>query len=85
MGHKTICDVHLGDYGLQIGEVIYGIKKDNLSIDDIDINYLDKIYPYMSKLCKEDESRRSEHANNSKIRINDADSIVVELLENVKK
>ena len=62
MGHKTICDVHLGDYGLQIGEVIYGIKKDNLSIDDIDINYLDKIYPYMSKLCKEDEKIKEECA-----------------------
>ena len=37
------------------------------------------------QLRKEDESRRSEHANNSKIRINDADSIVVELPENVKK
>lgn len=62
VGHKTICDVHLGDYGLQIGEVIYGIKKDNLSIDDIDINYLDKIYPYMSKLCKEDEKIKEECA-----------------------
>ena len=62
IGHKTICDVHLGDYGLQIGEVIYGIKKDNLSIDDIDINYLDKIYPYMSKLCKEDEKIKEECA-----------------------
>mgnify|MGYP006988862329 CR=1 FL=1 len=29
MGHKTIADVHLGDYGLQIGQVIYGILKDN--------------------------------------------------------
>ena len=28
MGHKTICDVHLGDYGLQIGEVIYAILED---------------------------------------------------------
>ena len=62
VGHKTICDVHLGDYGLQIGEVIYGIKKDNLSIDDIDINYLDKIYPYISKLCKEDEKIKEECA-----------------------
>ena len=37
------------------------------------------------QLCKKDESRRSEQANNSKIRINDADSIVVELSENVKE
>ena len=28
MGHKTISDVHLGDFGLQIGEVIYGILRD---------------------------------------------------------
>src|SRR5574344_42242 len=34
-GNDTIGDVHLGDYGLQIGEVIYGIKRDQLKIDDI--------------------------------------------------
>ena len=55
MGHKTIADVHLGDYGLQIGEVIYGLKKNNISIDEIDIKVLDDIYPKMSALCKEDE------------------------------
>ncbi len=61
-GHKTIADVHLGDYGLQIGQVIYGIKKDNKSLDDIDIAYLDEIYPSMSKLCKEDEEVKEKCA-----------------------
>ncbi|HPF83529.1 MAG TPA: arginine--tRNA ligase [Bacilli bacterium] len=55
MGHNVISDVHLGDYGLQIGEVIYGILRDKLDINDIDIKYLDRIYPEMSKICKEDE------------------------------
>lgn len=54
-GYKTISDVHLGDYGLQIGQVIYGILKDEKCIDDIDIDYLNYIYPKMSALCKEDE------------------------------
>lgn len=54
MGHKTICDVHLGDYGLQIGEVIYAILEDKLSLDEITLEYLDETYPKMSKLCKED-------------------------------
>lgn len=54
-GYKVISDVHLGDYGLQIGEVIYGILRDNKEVDDIDIEYLNKIYPEISKLCKEDE------------------------------
>lgn len=55
MGHKTVCDVHLGDYGLQIGEVIYAILEDKLDIDDITLEYLDVTYPKMSKLCKENE------------------------------
>lgn len=55
MGNKVISDVHLGDYGLQIGEVIYGIIRDKKNIDEIDIKYLDKIYPEMSKIVKEDE------------------------------
>ena len=66
LGHKTICDVHLGDYGLQIGQVIYGIKRDEKKIEDIDIKYLDKIYPEMSALCKENEEIKNECAQITK-------------------
>lgn len=59
-GYKTISDVHLGDYGLQIGQVIYGIKRDNKNIDDIDLEYLENIYPEISKLCKENEEIKKE-------------------------
>ena len=38
-GHKTIGDVHLGDYGLQIGQVIYGI----LNTMDVSIKEFEKI------------------------------------------
>lgn len=62
MGHKTICDVHLGDYGLQIGEVIYGMIRDNIKIEDLDIKYLDKIYPEMNAICKENEDIKNECA-----------------------
>lgn len=53
-GHNIVGDIHLGDYGLQIGQVIYGILNENKNIDDITIEYLDYIYPKMSGLCKED-------------------------------
>ena len=66
VGHDTISDVHLGDFGLQIGEVIYGILKDKKEIKDIDLAYLDYIYPYMSKLCKEDEQVLKECAQITK-------------------
>lgn len=65
-GHKTISDVHLGDYGLQIGEVIYGIKEKNMDIKDLTIKDLDYIYPEMSKRCKEDEALKEKCASITK-------------------
>lgn len=65
-GHKTISDVHLGDYGLQIGEVIYGIREKNMDIKDLTIKDLDYIYPEMSKRCKEDETLKEKCASITK-------------------
>ena len=56
MGHKTISDTHLGDYGLQIGQVIYGILEDGLKEEDLTLEYLEKTYPKMSTRCKEDDN-----------------------------
>lgn len=66
MGHDTIADVHLGDYGLQIGQVIYGIKRDKKEIDEITIDYLNKIYPEISALSKEDEEVKERCTNITK-------------------
>ena len=52
-GYRTISDVHLGDIGLQMGQVIYGLKERNLLPKDITIELLQEIYPKMSGLCKE--------------------------------
>lgn len=57
-GNKTIGDVHLGDIGLQMGQVIYGILDDfpDTKAEDInfDLNYLNVTYPKISALCKVD-------------------------------
>lgn len=53
-GGHTIADVHLGDYGLQMGQVIYGIQRDKRE-NDITIDYLNQIYPCISALCKEEK------------------------------
>jgi len=55
VGGKTVSDVHWGDYGLQIGQVIYGLKQENISPQNITLNDLERIYPAMSGLCKENE------------------------------
>ena len=62
LGHKTISDVHLGDIGLQIGEVIYACLRDGLKPEDITLEYLNKAYPEMSAIIKENEEIKSECA-----------------------
>lgn len=66
-GHKTISDVHLGDIGLPIGEVIYACLRDGKKVDEIDLQYLNKVYPEMSKLIKEDKDIKKDCENIIKI------------------
>lgn len=59
-GYKVIGDVHLGDIGLQMGQVILGLKERGLKPEDITIDILQEIYPKMSALCKSDENVAEE-------------------------
>lgn len=63
MGNITISDVHLGDIGLPIGEVIYACLRDNVKPNEITLDYLNKVYPEMSKIIKEDEDIKSKCAS----------------------
>ncbi len=56
MNQNVISDVHLGDYGLQIGQVIYGLKQENIAPNDITLEILSDLYPKISGICKEDAS-----------------------------
>ena len=65
-GNKTIGDTHLGDIGLQMGQVIYGILQDfkDTKPEDVefDLNYLNVTYPKISALCKEDSEVKEKCA-----------------------
>lgn len=55
VGHNTLSDVHYGDFGLQIGEVIYGLKERNIKKEDITLELLNEIYPNINSRIKTDE------------------------------
>ncbi len=63
-GNKVIGDVHLGDIGTQMGQVIYGILKDfpDTKPEDVEVtlDYLNETYPKISALCKEDEEVKAK-------------------------
>ena len=68
-GHKAIGDVHLGDWGLQMGIVISGIieqfgienlKTEEQRAENVTISVLEKTYPAKSKEAKENEEVMAE-------------------------
>ena len=70
MGHKVVGDVHLGDWGLQIGQIICEVKERQPDLPYFDANIttgypaeapftisdLEEIYPCASKKSKENEA-----------------------------
>lgn len=69
MGHNVISDVHLGDWGLQMGLVIAGLQEKHpelhmdgnfLSSFHLTAEELNEVYPYASKKSKEDPAFKSK-------------------------
>ena len=73
VGHKTISDVHLGDWGRPMGLIILEISKRYPDLPFFDKNYngeypmcpvtlseLNEIYPYASNIAKENEEYLNE-------------------------
>jgi len=54
-GFETISDIHYGDWGMPIAQIIAFIEKESLNFKSIKHNDLEKIYPLAAKLSKEDK------------------------------
>ncbi|HKM20744.1 MAG TPA: arginine--tRNA ligase [Lachnospiraceae bacterium] len=77
MGHKVVGDIHLGDWGLQMGLIITELKKRQPELPYFDetftgeypkeapftISELEEIYPTASAKSKEDEAYKEEAMN----------------------
>ena len=74
MGDETLGDNHLGDWGTQMGMVIFAVKENDSSLPYFDENFegefpaeapftianLEEWYPAISARCKEDEATANE-------------------------
>lgn len=56
MGNRAIGDVHLGDWGLQMGLIIAELSDRGLSCEDLTLSELEEIYPAASKKAKEKDA-----------------------------
>ena len=74
-GHNVLSDIHMGDWGMPIAQIISYIDQNKIDIDNINIDSLEKIYPEASNLYLEDNEfkelaqaiNKMLNENNSKI------------------
>lgn len=73
-GHDVTSDIHLGDWGLQMGQLITELQREQPDLvyfnadatgpwpaePPVDIDDLSRMYPAASSACKQDEARMAE-------------------------
>ena len=67
-GHNVISDIHMGDWGMPVAQIISYIEKNKIDINKVDIDDLEKLYPKASELyLKDDEFKKIAQSNNKKL------------------
>tara|TARA_Y200000002_G_scaffold375271_1_gene377299 strand:- start:1124 stop:2767 length:1644 start_codon:yes stop_codon:yes gene_type:complete len=75
-GNKVLSDIHMGDWGMPIAQIIGYIERYDLDLKRLDIDDLEEIYPSASKLYKDDiEFKNYSQTINKRLNENDKDFI----------
>ena len=67
--NECISDIHLGDWGIPIAQILTYCYENNLSIENISINDLKEIYPKAS-LASEENKEFKKLVNTNLIKLN---------------
>jgi arginyl-tRNA synthetase len=65
-GHDVSNDIHLGDWGMPIAQIICYINENKIDLEGIKIEDLEEIYPKASELYQQDENFKSTAQNINK-------------------
>ena len=78
IGNEVISDIHLGDWGMPIAQIITYLEKKSIDLAKIDSNQLEIIYPKASEEYKQnDEFKIRAQEINKKLNNNDKDLLTI--------
>jgi len=65
IGNDIISDIHLGDWGMPVAQIITYCELEGISFDELTINMLEEIYPNASKKYSADDNfkKKSQETN----------------------
>lgn len=68
IGNNILSDIHLGDWGMPVSQIITYCYEENIPIDTLTIQILEEIYPLASKRYSENENfMKSAQENNKRL------------------
>lgn len=73
-GYNAIGDVHMGDWGTPMGQIISELEIRGTLGKPVSMDELEEIYPAASKACKEDEAR-AEKARAATVKLQDGEPV----------
>src|SRR6056300_1826319 len=75
VGNKVYSDIHLGDWGMPVAQIITYCELENIEFGEITINMLEEIYPRASKKYSEYENfKQKSQETNKKLTSVDSDT-----------
>jgi arginyl-tRNA synthetase len=80
-GYNALGDVHLGDWGTPMGQIISELEIRGRLDQPVTMDELEEIYPAASKACKEDEAR-AERARATTVKLQEGDPAYTKVWKN---
>ncbi len=82
-GNKVQSDIHMGDWGMPIAQIIGYLEKHDLDIEKLSIDDLEEVYPNASKLYKEDDEFK-DYSQSINKRLNENDKGLIKKWKKIK-
>ncbi len=83
IGNDVISDIHLGDWGMPIAQIITYLENESININSLDSSQLEIIYPKASEQYKDNEKFKIRAQEINKL-LNDNDSELLEVWSAIK-
>ncbi len=83
IGNDVISDIHLGDWGMPIAQIITYLENESININSLDSSQLEIIYPKASEKYKDNEKFKIRAQEINKL-LNDNDSELLEVWSAIK-
>ena len=82
--NEVVSDIHLGDWGMPVAQIISYLEKENIDPESIDSNQLEVIYPKASEEYKQNDNFKIRAQEINKL-LNDNDKNMLSIWRIIKK